>query len=182
MSPPLPMPSKPPAPASPEDLLSVLDHLGIEHDTLHHDPAHTVEDAKRVRGPLNGIHTKNLFVRDKKRNMFLVTLQEHVKVDLPRLSKLLGAKGRFSFGSEELLMKALGVTPGSVTPFSVINDHGHHVTLVLDTAFRGPATLFFHPLKNDKTTGVSFEGFSRFLTHCAVTPVFVDFETLTVVD
>ncbi len=176
------MPSKPPDPASPEDLLSVLDHLGIDHHTLDHEPAHTVEDAKRVRGPLNGIHTKNLFVRDKKRNMFLVTLRESVRVDLLKLSKLLGAKGRFSFGSEELLLDALGVVPGSVTPFSVINDHGHKVTLVLDAAFRGPQTLYFHPLKNDKTTGLSFDGFSRFLTHCQVRPLFVDFDTLTVVD
>lgn len=176
------MPSKPPDPASPEDLFAVLDHLGIAHHTLHHDPAHTVEDAKRVRGPLKGQHTKNLFVRDKKRNMFLITLREDRKVDLVKLSKLLGAKGRFSFGSPELLVKFLGVPPGSVTPFSVINDPRHDVTLVLDVGFRGPQTLYFHPLINDKTTGLSFDGFAKFLTHCGVQPLFIDFDHFTVVE
>ncbi len=169
-------------PATPEDLFALLDKLEVAHRTLAHEPAHTVEDAKRLRGPLDGQHTKNLFVRDKKRNMYLVTLREDRQVHLPELSKVLGARGRFSFGSAELLMEALGVPPGSVTPFSVMNDVGRRVTLVLDAGFRGPELLYFHPLKNDKTTGLSYDGFARFLSHCGVVPVFVDFDTLTVVD
>ena len=169
-------------PATPKDLLALLDKLGIAHHTLHHAPAFTVEDAKNLRQPLDGQHTKNLFVRDKKRNLYLITLRADRQVHLPDLSRTLGAKGRFSFGKEELLMEALGVLPGSVTPFSIMNDVERRVTLVLDAGFRGPETLYFHPLKNDKTTGVSFDGFARFLAHCGVTPTFVDFDTLAIVD
>lgn len=169
-------------PATPDDLFALLDRLGVAHHTLHHDPAHTVEDAKRLRGPLDGVHTKNLFVRDKKRNIYLITVREDRQVDLPGLSKQLGAKGRFSFCKEDLLLETLGVPPGSVTPFAVMNDADSRVTLVLDAAFRGPRTLYFHPLLNDKTTGLSFDGFSRFLDHCGVAPRFVAFDPQMLVD
>lgn len=113
---------------------SLLDRLkasGIEFAHYRHDPVFTVEAANDVSDHIPGLHTRNLFLRDKKGRMFLVTLQHDTPVDLKKLSDLLGA-GRFSFGSPERLWKFLGVRPGSVTPLSILNDAGKEVQLILE--------------------------------------------------
>ena len=109
-------------PASPDELFAYLDGLGIAHKTVSHPAVFTVEDARALRGTIPGGHTKNLFLRDKKGAPYLVVASEDAAIELRSLHRLLGASGRFSFGSAELMRELLGVEPGSVTPFAVIND------------------------------------------------------------
>jgi Ala-tRNA(Pro) deacylase len=155
--------TRPAMPATPADLFAYLDTLGIAHATVSHAAAFTVEDARALRGTVPGGHTKNLFLRDKKGVPYLLVADEEAAIDLRALHRLLGATGRFSFGSAELMGELLGVTPGSVTPFAVINDVARRVTVVLDAAMMTHAVLNFHPLVNTATTTVSREGLVKFL-------------------
>jgi Ala-tRNA(Pro) deacylase len=150
-------------PASPDELFVYLDQLGIAHQTVTHPPVFTVEEGRELRGAIAGGHTKNLFLRDKKGVPYLVVAGEEAAIELRSLHRLLGATGRFSFGSAELMRELLGVEPGSVTPFAVINDTGHRVTVVLDAAMMAHPVLNFHPLKNTGTTTISREGLLKFL-------------------
>ena len=157
---------KPPAnsPArTPDQLFAFLDSLGIAHKTVRHPPVFTVEEARALRGQLPGGHTKNLFLRDKKHALYLVVAPEDADIDLKGLHRLLGATGRFSFGSADLMREVLGVEPGSVTPFAAINDSENRVTVVLDAAMMEHETLNYHPLLNTMTTAVSREGLVEFL-------------------
>ncbi len=150
-------------PASPDELLAYLDSLGIVHRTVTHPPVFTVEEARASRGKATGGHTKNLFLRDKKGTLFLVVAPEDAAIELKSLHRLLGASGRFSFGSADLMRELLGVEPGSVTPFAVINDKACRVTVVVDTALMVHEVLNFHPLVNTGTTTISREGLLKFL-------------------
>jgi len=150
-------------PASPDELFAYLDQLGIAHQTVTHPPVFTVEEGGKLRGAIAGGHTRNLFLRDKKGVPYLVVAGEEAAIELRSLHRLLGATGRFSFGSAELMRELLGVEPGSVTPFAVINDTGHRVTVVLDAAMMAHPALNFHPLKNTGTTTISREGLLKFL-------------------
>ncbi len=120
-----------PVPATPETLFARHDELGIPHRTHTHPPVFTVAEAVALRGTLPGGHTKNLFLKDKKAGLWLAVMLEERRTDLKRLADALGAP-RFSFGSGELLYEVLGVRPGSVTPFALINDTAQRVTVVLD--------------------------------------------------
>jgi Ala-tRNA(Pro) deacylase len=148
---------------APEQLFAYLDGLGIAHKTFSHPPVFTVEQAKKLRGEVPGAHTKNLFLRDKKDNVFLVTALEGTDIDLKGLHRVLGASGRFSFGSANLLRELMGVEPGSVTPFGVINDTEPRVNVVLDPAMMEFETLNFHPLVNTMTTSIARDDLVRFL-------------------
>src|SRR4030081_2796838 len=106
---------------SPQQLFARLKELGIAQRTVEHPAVFTVEQAKARRGDLPGHHIKNLFLRNKKEEMWLVVALEDRAVDLKRLGEVLGA-GRLSFGSAERLRRHLGVEPGSVTPLALIND------------------------------------------------------------
>ena len=150
-------------PAAPDELFACLDGLGIGHKTVSHAALFTVEESRALRGKIPGGHTKNLFLRDKKGAAFLVVALEDAAIELKSLHRLLGASGRFSFGSAELLRELLGVEPGSVTPFAVINDKALRVTVVLDAAMMAHEVLNFHPLVNTATTTVSREGLLKFL-------------------
>ena len=150
-------------PATPTELFAYLDRLGIAHKTVAHPAVFTVEEGRELRGTIPGGHTKNLFLRDKKGAPYLVVASEDAAIELKSLHRLLGASGRFSFGSAELMRELLGVEPGSVTPFSVINDRGHCVTVVLDAAMTAHEVLNFHPLVNTATTTISRDGLLRFL-------------------
>jgi Ala-tRNA(Pro) deacylase len=123
----------------------------------------TVEEARTRRGEVTGGHTKNLFLRDKKGALYLVVAPEDATIELKSLHRLLGASGRFSFGSAALMREALGVEPGSVTPFAVINDKAGQVTVILDAAMMAHETLSFHPLVNTATTTIARAGLIRFL-------------------
>jgi Ala-tRNA(Pro) deacylase len=150
-------------PASPDDLFAYLAHLDIPHRTGWHTAVFTVEAARALRGAAEGGHTKNLFLRDKKDVPYLVVAQEDTAIELKSLHRLLGASGRFSFGSAELMRELLGVAPGSVTPFSVINDTACRVTVVLDSALMAHEVLNFHPLVNTGTTTISRQDLLKFL-------------------
>jgi len=128
-----------------------------------HPPLFTVEESQALRGKIPGDHTKNLFLRDKKGVLVLVVASEDATIDLKGLHRLLGASGRFSFGSADLLMQHLGVTPGSVTPFSAINDTERQVTVVLDSAMMEHAVLNYHPLTNTMTTSIARDDLVKFL-------------------
>jgi Ala-tRNA(Pro) deacylase len=148
--------------ATPDDLFAFLDRLGIAHPTISHPPVFTVEEAKRLRGAIAGGHTKNLFLKDKRDAVFLVVALEHAAIDLKTLHHRLGA-ARFSFGPADLMRALIGVEPGAVTPFGVINDTGARVTVVLDAAMMAHATLNYHPLVNTMTTSIGRDDLVTFL-------------------
>ncbi len=166
------------APRTPQELLSLLDDLGLEHGTVEHPPVFTVEEAKALRGSIAGAHTKNLFVRDKKGAMWLIVALEDRTVDLAGLAALLGHK-KFSFGSAQRLMTYLGVIPGAVTPFAVINDVSDAVRVALDTGLEGFDLWNFHPLDNAMTTTIRAADMIRFLEAVRHPPHWVDIEAST---
>jgi len=149
--------------ASPDQLFAYLDGFGVTHKSVSHRPLFTVEESRGLRGEIPGGHTKNLFLRDKKGTPFLVVALENAVIELKSLHRRLGASGRFSFGSAESMRELLGVEPGSVTPFAVINDTAGHVTVVLDAAMMAHDVLNFHPLVNTATTTISRDGLVKFL-------------------
>jgi Ala-tRNA(Pro) deacylase len=150
-------------PASPDDLLAYLAGLGIETTTVEHPALHTVEDSRALRGDIPGGHTKNLFVKDKKGQLFLLVLGETAQIDLKRAHEKIAAHGRVSFGSAELLEEVWGVRPGAVTPFGAINDTAGRVRVVLDEAMMRSHRLNFHPLVNTRTTGLASADLVKFL-------------------
>lgn len=150
-------------PATPDDLFGFLDQLGIAHDTVTHPPLFTVEQSRVLRGQIPGGHTKNLFLKDKKDALFLVVALEDAVIDLKSLHRVLGASGRFSFGSAALMRETLGVEPGSVTPFGLLNDAGKRVDVVLDAPMMTHAVLNYHPLVNTMTTTIARDDLVRFL-------------------
>ena len=151
------------SPATPEELWARLDALGIPHSTHRHTPVFTVEEAQRLKGDLPGAHTKNLFLRDKKGTMWLLVALYDREVDLKVVAPQVVARGRLSFGSAERLMRYLGVVPGSVTPFAVINDHGGAVSVALDSGLRTQEVWNAHPLDNAMTTAVHRDDLLAFL-------------------
>jgi Ala-tRNA(Pro) deacylase len=159
---------------SPQQLFARLAELGLAHDTVEHAPVFTVEEAKAHRGELPGHHIKNLFLRNKKEEMWLVVALEDRAIDLKRLGEVLGA-GRLSFGSPERLRKHLGIDPGSVTPFAVINDAGHQVKLALDSGLRAQGLVNAHPLTNSMTSTISLTDLLRFFDSTGHTPRWLDF-------
>ncbi len=161
------------APATPRELLSRLESLGIDAHTFSHPAVYTVEEAKEKRGPLDGAHTKNLFVRDKKGAMWLIVALEDRAVDLKALARTLGHRG-FSFGSEARLMGYLGVTPGAVTPFGVVNDHSGAVRVALDRGLLDHDVWNFHPLDNGMTTRLRGADMLRFLEAVDHPPTWIE--------
>ncbi|RAI30650.1 prolyl-tRNA synthetase associated domain-containing protein [Rhodoplanes serenus] len=157
-------------PATPDDLFACLDGLGIAHRTVRHPPVFTVRESTALRGEIPGGHTKNLFLKDKRDALFLVVALEDAAIDLKGLHRRLGASGRFSFGSADLLRETLGVEPGSVTPFAAINDTDARVTVVLDRPMMATSPLNYHPLVNTMTTAVAPDDLVRFLRHTGHEP------------
>jgi Ala-tRNA(Pro) deacylase len=150
-------------PKTPDQIFAFLDSLGIAHTTVKHPPLFTVEQSRALRGQIPGGHTKNLLLRDKKHQLFLVVALEDAEIDLKGLHRQLGATGRFSFGSSDLLREVWGVEPGAVTPFGAINDTQSRVTVVLDAAMMEHDTLNYHPLVNTMTTSIRRGDLVKFL-------------------
>jgi Ala-tRNA(Pro) deacylase len=155
---------------SPDQLFAYLDRLGIAHATVKHPPLFTVEQSRALRGQIPGGHTKNLFLRDKKHALYLVVALEAAEIDLKSLHRRLGATGRFSFGSSDLLREVLGVAPGAVTPFGAINDVQGRVSVVLDAPMMAHATLNYHPLDNTMTTSIAGDDLVKFLQSTGHSP------------
>ena len=137
-------------PTTPDTLMAVLSSLDISFTKHTHPPLRTVEDAKMFRGDLRGAHIKNLYLRDRKKQNFLLVSEEDKVIDLKALPSLIGSD-RLSFGSADRLFEMLGVRPGAVSPFTLINDPDHKVQLLLDATLASQPCLFAHPLVNDIT-------------------------------
>ena len=155
--------------ATRQELAEYLEKLGIAVTTIEHPPVFTVEEARTLRGEIAGAHSKNLFLKDKKDAVFLVVAPEEGNVDLKTLHHKLSA-GRFSFGSAELMLELLGVAPGAVTAFGVINDKQARVNVVLDAGLMQNAILNCHPLVNTMTTSIPREGLLKFFAATGHTP------------
>ena len=161
-------------PTSAEALLARLTEIGVDAVTHHHPPVYTVEESKAMRGELPGGHCKNLFLKDKKGGYWLVVALEDARVELGRLDAVIGSP-RLSFASPDRLWSALGVRPGSVTPFALINDKPRQVRVVLQKAMLDRSPLNYHPLVNNMTTAVSPDGLLRFIRACGHDPLIADF-------
>ena len=157
-----------------EGLFARLDGLEIAYRTHRHPPLFTVEESQALRGALPGIHIKNLFLRDKKRKKWLVTVPEDARVDLKALRHVIGASGTLSFGSAELLTECLGVDAGSVTPFAVMNDDAGDVTMVLERSLLDQDPINAHPLHNEATAAIAKADLLRFLEACGHPPMIID--------
>ena len=157
------------------DLFARFDALGIAYSNTPHRPVFTVEEGADLKAQMPGGHSKNLVLKDKKGALFLLCALGDSVIDLNAVSKLIGA-GRFSFGNAELLTQYLGVTPGSVTLFALINDPERRVTLLLDEGFFRYELVNFHPLRNDATTAITPAGMLRFIESLGRTPIRLEFD------
>lgn len=150
-----------------------LEELGIAFNTVEHAPMFTVEQSQAVRGTIPGAHTKNLFLKDKDGRMVLVVAKEDTKVDLKALAKRLGF-GRFSFGKPELMMAVLGIEPGAVTAFALINENSQALAaVVVDEALMPFDEVNAHPLDNSATTRIATQDLLRFMRACGHEPLVV---------
>lgn len=155
-------------------LLARLEALSIAYRRHAHAPVFTVEEARALRGALPGGHAKNLFLKDKKGRLFLVTVEERRAIDLKALEKTLGA-ARLSFGKPDLLAELLGVLPGSVTPLAAMNAPPGSLTVVLDRALLETGPVNVHPLRNDATLALAPADLVAFLRAAGHEPVLIDF-------
>jgi len=148
------------------DVYARLAQLDIAYERYEHPPLPTVEDAERYWIGIDATHCKNLFLRNPKGNRhYLVILGYRKPVDLRQLAAQIG-DGRLSFASPERLKARLGLEPGSVSPFGLINDTDRAVHVVLDRDLKGAGRLSFHPNVNTRTLVISGADFERFLTAC----------------
>lgn len=142
---------------------ALLDRLGIARPTLEHPPLHTVEESRALRGEIPGGHVKNLFVKDKGGNLFLITAEEESPLDLKTIDKVIGAKGRVSFASAEQLMSHLGILPGSVSPLALVNDTGGAVRFFMEKKLMRHDILNVHPLINTRTSSIARDDLLRYV-------------------
>jgi Ala-tRNA(Pro) deacylase len=164
-------------PASPSDLFAYLDDLGIDHKTVDHPATFTVEEGRHLKASMPGGHTKNLFMKDKDGVIVLISAWADSQLKLNQLHKKIGTR-RLSFASADLMVECLGVEPGSVTAFALMNDTSHRVKFIADAALMGFDTVNFHPLVNTATTAISREGFHRFVEATGHSLTVVDFSDL----
>ena len=164
-------------PATPQQLLSLLDELNFETKTYEHDAVFTVEESSKIKEDIPGGHTKNLFLKDKKGNFFLIVAEGTAEIKLNAVHGLIGAKGRVSFGKPDALMELLGVKPGSVTAFAPMNDKNNLVKVVIDEPLLRYDLINCHPLTNTMTTTISREDLLAFLAHVGHDPEIIKVST-----
>lgn len=150
-------------PTSSIAMMAALDRLGIAYTLHEHPPLRTVEDSQNHRGVMTGAQIKNLYLRDKKKNNFLVVAEETKEIELKSLGETIGA-ARLSFGSADRLMEYLGVRPGAVSPLALFNDHDQHIRLVMDKSLLDEDEINVHPLVNDKTLTIKMADLETFLS------------------
>ncbi len=156
-------------PASRDDLFARFESLGIVTRTVDHAPVFTVDEAKKVHDAISGGHCKNLFCKDEKGVLWLIVALEDARIDLKAAPQRIGSR-RLSFGKPDLLMEVLGVEPGSVTPFALINDTANKVNVILDAAMMAQERLNYHPLQNTATTTISNADLVTFIRSCGHHP------------
>lgn len=154
-------------------ILEFFTRLEIPHRVYDHEPIMTVADGTYLYDVMPGMHTRNMFLKDKSGALVLVTLPDRLQIDLKKLAVLLGLK-RFSFASADLLYEILGVRPGSVTPLAILNDHAHAVKLVLDQTMMAAEIINVHPMINDQTIGFAPQDFLRLLEKFDIEPHIID--------
>lgn len=164
-------------PASPSDLFAYLDDLDIAHSTVEHKATFTVEEGRHLKASMPGGHTKNLFMKDKDGTIVLISAWADSQLKLNQLHKLIGTR-RLSFASADLMQDCLGVVPGSVTAFALMNDKDQRVRFIADAALMGFDTVNFHPLTNTATTAISRADFHRFVEATGHALTVVDFSDL----
>lgn len=162
---------------TPEKLLATLDDLGLKTSTLHHEAVFRVGEGEGIKDQLPGAHTKNLFLKDDKGRLWLISAEQNTRINLKALPKVIGS-GRLSFGSPERLFAALGVTPGSVTALALVNDPEHKVRFILDNVLAEADIVNFHPLTNRATTALGQADFRTFLSSLGRELVVVDFAAI----
>lgn len=161
--------------ASQARLAATLRAAGIvDPPSVEHEAAHTVDESRELRGRIPGVHTKNLFLKDKKGKLFLVTAPEDAAIDLKTIHTAIGGRGRVSFGSAEAMVQHLGIAPGSVTPLALLNDTDNLVTFVLHRAVAEAPLVNVHPLRNTATITLTQAQFAAFLAHVAHPPLVTD--------
>lgn len=151
-------------PTSPEKLLQLLNELNLKYRVYNHEPIFTVEEGLHLKEEIPGTHCRNLFLRDKKKKMFLVVAANETVIDLKKLPELIGS-ARLSFGSGERLMENLGIYQGAVNPFCIINDTGHNVRIILDAHMMAQPLVNYHPMDNAQTVGLSPADLVTFIEH-----------------
>lgn len=152
-------------PTSPAQLMDQLTSLGIDYTLHHHQAVYTVAESEAIEKDIPGTHCRNLFFRDKKKKNFLLVLRNETDVDIKKLPDIFGS-GRLSFGSADRLWEYLGVRPGSVCPFSIINDKDHQVNLYLDQSMMAADLVNFHPLLNTMTVTLTPDDLLKFIDSC----------------
>lgn len=164
-------------PASPSDLFAFLDDLGIAHETVEHAATFTVEEGRHLKASMPGGHSKNLFMKDKDGTIVLISAWADSQLKLNQLHKLISTR-RLSFASAELMVECLGVEPGSVTAFALMNDKDQRVQFIADAALMGFDRVNFHPLVNTATTSIQREDLRRFVEATGHSLTVVDFSSL----
>mgnify|MGYP001247624320 CR=1 FL=1 len=139
-------------------LLKLLREKGLNFQIHNHKPLYTVEDSERLRGKIDGGHTKNLFLKNKKNQFFLFSCDENAMVDLKRFSKSIGANN-LSFANKDYLEKILGIKPGAVSPLALLNDKNNSVNFYLDRKLSECKIINFHPLVNTITISLQIDDF-----------------------
>ena len=162
-----------PLPTSPEKLLETLQSLDIAYELHAHEPIFTVAEGEHLKAHIPGIHCRNLFLRDKKKKMFLVVAANETAIDLKKLEKVLEC-GRLSFGSGDRLWENLGIRQGSVNPFCAINDSAHNVQIILDAYMMGGEIVNYHPMDNAQTIGLTPADLLKFYAHTGHQPRVLD--------
>jgi Ala-tRNA(Pro) deacylase len=160
-----------------DELLAFLDGIGAKAVTLEHPAVFRVGEGAEIKAALPGAHTKNLFLKDAKGQLWLISAADHTQIDLKRLPPVIGS-ARLSFGNETLMYETLGVTPGSVTALGLINDTEHRVIFVLDAVLADAPLVNFHPLTNTATTSLRHEDLFNFFGAVGVSPMIVDFSAM----
>lgn len=166
-----------PPPFDRHRLLDWMAATGLAQTTLDHPPVFRVEEGLEIKAALPGAHTKNLFLKDKKSRLWLISAHQDTVIDLKRTPAAIGAD-RLSFGPEALMWSTLGVRPGAVTALGLINDTERQVTFVLDRRLWEAEIVNFHPLSNSATTALDQATFRAFLDRLDRTPLVIDFSTL----
>ncbi|MBI3516793.1 MAG: prolyl-tRNA synthetase associated domain-containing protein [Proteobacteria bacterium] len=165
--------------AARERLFGRLTDLGITTSTVPYPAHRTVDEGKALRGDMAGTFTKNLLLRDKKKVLFMVVVEESRTIDLKALARAIGASGHLSFAAPDLMRQILGVEPGALTPFALINESDSGMRVVLDKVLFGAEQINFHPLVNTESTGIAPHGLLAFVRACRHEPLIVDFSAIS---
>lgn len=161
-----------------DDLFEFFTKLGIAYKNYEHEPLFTVEQADKVTHSIPGTHIKNLFLKDDNGQLWLIVAEAHAKIELKKVAQLVKAP-KLRFADAQLLMEHLGVTPGSVTPFGLINDTNHKIKVIVDNTILTGEIINAHPLENSATTSIAIDDFNKFLNAMGHRVIIINFENYT---